>query len=194
MGIGQEKNLILYPATESRQSSYNILTMDDLQPVLLGLTVKDLWDYIHPIGLVGWAILCVAPRWSHTYSITLIPPLIHAALYASILLPIMLFPDPNNPAPQVDIADMDSVFRVFGIPNVFFCGWVHYLAFDLLVARGLAMDAVYTCNVSYVSYYILVVPCLLATLYVGPVGYLLYTILRFLVLFSPKSVSKNKFD
>jgi hypothetical protein len=104
----------------------------------------------------------------------------------------MLLPDPNNPAPQVDIADMDSVFRVFGIPNVFFCGWVHYLAFDLLVARGLAMDAVYTCNVSYMSYYLFVVPCLLATLYVGPVGYLLYMILRFVVLYTPTSEQKSK--
>jgi Domain of unknown function (DUF4281) len=168
--------------------------MDNLEPVLLGWNVKELWDYIHPIGLVGWVILCAAPRWSHTYSITLIPPLIHAIIYASVLLPIMLFPDPNNPTPQVDIANMDSVFSIFGIPNVFFCGWVHYLAFDLLVARGLAMDAVYTCNVSYVCYYLIVVPCLLATLYVGPVGYLLYMILRLLVLHSPKSVTSKKIE
>jgi hypothetical protein len=118
--------------------------------------------------------------------------MIHAVIYAAVLLPLMLLPDPNNPAPQVDIANMDSVFRVFGIPNVFFCGWVHYLAFDLLVARGLAMDAVYTCNVSYMSYYLFVVPCLLATLYVGPVGYLLYMILRFVVLYTPTSEQKSK--
>jgi Domain of unknown function (DUF4281) len=164
--------------------------MDNLQPVLLGWNVKELWDYIHPIALAGWFILCVAPRWSYTYTITLIPPLIHAVLYASILLPLILFPDQTNPTPQIDIADMESVFHAFGVPNIFFCGWVHYLAFDLLVARGLAMDAVVTCNVSYLTYYILVVPCLLATLYVGPVGYLAYMILRSLVLFSPQSMTK----
>jgi Domain of unknown function (DUF4281) len=157
--------------------------MDNLQPVLLGWNVKELWDYIHPIALVGWLILCIAPRWSYTYTITLIPPLIHAILYAAILLPIMLSPASNDEIPpKIDFNDIDSVFAVFGIPNVFFCGWVHYLAFDLLVARGIAMDAVYTCNIPYMGYYLLVVPCLLATLYVGPVGFLMYMIFRFIVL------------
>jgi hypothetical protein len=156
--------------------------MDNLQPVLFGWNVKELWDYIHPIALVGWMILCVAPKWSYTYKITLIPPIIHAILYASILLPIMLIPDTNSESPKIDINDMDSVFNAFGIPNVFFCGWVHYLAFDLLVARGIAMDAIYTCNISYVGYYLLVVPCLLATLYIGPVGFLIYMIFRLLAL------------
>jgi Domain of unknown function (DUF4281) len=156
--------------------------MDDLKPVLFGWNVKELWDYVHPIALSGWAILCLAPRWKYTFSITLIPPLIHALLYSSILLPMMLFPDPSKPPPNVHLAVMESVFNAFALPDVFFCGWVHYLAFDLLVARGLAMDAVKTCNVSYLAYYILVVPCLVATLYVGPVGYLMYMILRVTVL------------
>jgi hypothetical protein len=52
------------------------------------------------------------------------------------------------------------------------------LVFDLLIARGLAMDAIDTCNVSYAKYYLLVVPCLLLTFYMGPVGFLLYMMLR----------------
>jgi hypothetical protein len=40
------------------------------------------------------------------------------------------------------------------------------------------MDAIDTCNVSYVTYYLLVVPCLLLTLYMGPVGFLSYMIFR----------------
>lgn len=44
------------------------------------------------------------------------------------------------------------------------------------------MDAIDTCNVSYPTYYLLVVPCLLLTLYMGPVGFLLYMILRTTVL------------
>lgn len=155
--------------------------MEKLQPVLFGWNVMELWDYIHPVALVGWAVLCVAPRWKHTFALTLIPPLLHSILYASILIPTLLL----RHAPAVDLTDMGSVFAIFGDPNVFFCGWVHYLAFDLLVARGLAMDAVETCRVSYRQYYVLVVPCLLATLYVGPAGYLLYAILRLLAVLKP---------
>jgi Domain of unknown function (DUF4281) len=151
--------------------------MDKLQPVLFGWNVKELWDYIHPVSLVGWAILILAPRWKPTYTIaTLVPPFLHASLYSAILLPIMLFPNPSDPV--LDINNMESVMSVLGMPNVFFCAWVHYLVFDLLVARGMAMDAVETCGVSYLQYYTMVVPCLVATLYVGPVGFLVYMILR----------------
>jgi Domain of unknown function (DUF4281) len=119
----------------------------------------------------------------------------HIDSAASILLPIMLFPDPSKPATIVDLAEMESVFGLFALPDVFFCGWVHYLAFDLLVARGLAIDAVQACSVSYLTYYIMVVPCLLCTLYVGPVGYLMYTILRVTVLAPAKgTINSGKKD
>jgi Domain of unknown function (DUF4281) len=79
----------------------------------------------------------------------------------------------------------------FKKPDVFFCGWVHYLAFDLLVARGMALDAVNGCKVSYIQYYCTVVPCLVATLYVGPVGYLLYMVLRYAFLKKPVTESPS---
>jgi membrane protein implicated in regulation of membrane protease activity len=44
------------------------------------------------------------------------------------------------------------------------------------------MDAIDACSVSYPTYYLLVVPCLLLTLYMGPAGFLLYMILRITVL------------
>lgn len=154
--------------------------MAELKPVLLGQTTRDLWNVISPIALVGWAVLVLVPRWKYTFQLVLVPPLIHAVLYAAVLLPIMLFPEPD--APIVNLMDMDSVKALFEDTDIFFCGWTHYLAFDLLVARGLAIDALVFCRVSNLQYYLLIVPCLLATLYVGPVGYLFYMMLRFAIL------------
>jgi Domain of unknown function (DUF4281) len=167
--------------------------MDALQPVLFGFTTKDLWDCIHPAALAGWGLLLLAPRWERTFDLVLIPPLLHATLYASIWFPMILFPSPDGHM-TVDISKMESVFALFQKPDVFFVGWVHYLAFDLLVGRGLAMDAVQHCNVTYLQYYLVVVPCLLGTFYVGPVGFLIYMLLRLvgIVKPSPTMASKKK--
>jgi len=164
--------------------------MENLQPVLVGFTTKDLWDYIHPVALAGWVVLCAAPRWRYTMPLVLVPILINAALYGAVLLPIMLFPDPDDEAP--DLSKMESVFAMFQKPDIFFVGWVHYLVFDLLVARGCAIDAISTFNVSYLRYYLMVVPCLLSILYVGPVGFLLHMILRTFVLKEPKTTTSSK--
>jgi Domain of unknown function (DUF4281) len=132
--------------------------MDNLQPVLFGWNVKELWDYIHPVALVGWAILILAPRWKPTYTIVTLVPLYMRVSIRPFCFPLCSFPNPSDPV--LDINNMESVMTVLGTPNVFFCAWVHYLAFDLLVARGVAMDAADTCHVSYLQYYTMVVPCL----------------------------------
>jgi hypothetical protein len=95
--------------------------MENLQPVLFGFTTQQLWGYIHPVALTGWVLLCVAPRWKHTAALTLVPPLLHAVLYAYILLPIMLFPDPLSPT-AVDLNDMESVWTILKSPTCSFAG------------------------------------------------------------------------
>jgi hypothetical protein len=53
-------------------------------------------------------------------------------------------------------------------------GWIHYLIFDLFVGAWEARDA----RRRGVPH-LLLVPCLLATLMIGPVGLLLYVLVRF---------------
>ena len=87
---------------------------------------------------------------------------------------------------------MESIFKLFGDPDIFFCGWLHYLAFDLLVARGIAQDALETCQVSDWQYYGMVVPCLFSCFYCGPVGYVMYMALRGLGVISPPPSDEKK--
>jgi len=65
------------------------------------------------------------------------------------------------------------VSRLFSDPWVLLAGWVHYLAFDLVVGARVARDAVER----GVSRW-LVVPCLVLTLMFGPAGFLAYSIAR----------------
>ena len=69
-----------------------------------------------------------------------------------------------------------AVRQLFTSDAVLAAGWLHYLAFDLFagswIAReGLAVDAPR----------LLILPCLLLTFLAGPVGFVLFLILRFAV-------------
>ena len=73
---------------------------------------------------------------------------------------------------------LKDVMLLFKNENAVLAGWVHYLAFDLLIGRWIATDA----DEKGISKF-LVAPCLFCTFMLGPVGFLLYTILKF---FYPK--------
>jgi hypothetical protein len=62
----------------------------------------------------------------------------------------------------------------FSAPQIVVAGWIHYLIFDLFIGAWESRDALRRGVPHW-----LVVPCLLATLMVGPVGLLLYVLLRF---------------
>ena len=59
-------------------------------------------------------------------------------------------------------------------PSIVVAGGIHYLIFDLFVGAWETRDA----QRRGISHW-LVVPCLLATLMIGPVGLLLYILVRF---------------
>ena len=165
------------------------MTVSTLRSVLFGwTTTQSLWPYIHPPLLLGYGPLCVAPRWKHSFTLSLALPIVHSLLYAAIFVPLMAEgPAPGQDPP--DIANMKSIFQLFADPDIFFCGWLHYLSFDLLVARGCAQDALEVCQVTDLQYYTMVVPCIFGCFYVGPIGFLMYMGLRTFVF--PNNNTKN---
>ncbi len=122
--------------------------------------------------LVPWALLVVAPRWRWTDLLAQSP------LPALVLVPIYvtcIFFDSSGPAAP-------SFFTVDGIQSIFAARrtavgcWVHYLVFDLFVGAWQVRDAR-----RHAIRHALVVPCLLLTLWFGPVGFAAYLVLRFCV-------------
>jgi len=119
--------------------------------------------------LVPWLLLLVAPRWAWTDRI------VQSVAPAVILVPIYvacIFFDPVGPAAP-------SFFTVDGIQSIFASRrtavgcWVHYLVFDLFVGAWQVRDA-RALGIAHRW----VVPCLLLTLWFGPVGYAAYLLLR----------------
>ena len=62
---------------------------------------------------------------------------------------------------------------MFSVPQAVLAGWIHYLVFDLFVGAWEVRDAK---RLGISHWFIL--PCLFFTLMLGPIGLLLYFILR----------------
>jgi hypothetical protein len=69
-----------------------------------------------------------------------------------------------------------AVRQLFTSDAALAAGWLHYLAFDLFVGSWIAREGL----ASEVSP-LLIVPCLLLTFLAGPVGFLLFIILRYVI-------------
>lgn len=67
-----------------------------------------------------------------------------------------------------------AVGLLFQTPAMLLAGWLHYLAFDLFVGATI----VRTARAEGVPH-LVVVPCLVATFLFGPLGFFLFTALRF---------------
>lgn len=119
--------------------------------------------------LPAWLLLALYPRrWvTHILSPVVLPALL-ALLYLGLLLSTMV-----NGSGEGDFSSIDGVRTLFANDAGLLAGWVHYLAFDLVVGSWEVRDA-QRVGIRHV----LVVPCLFFTLMFGPVGLLMYLALR----------------
>lgn len=140
-------------------------------PALFGLT--------NAIALAGWAALAMLPRR---------PVVLSAVLYAAVgllclaylamfigLFTGMLDPLRATGAPEPDLRD----YSVAGLRNLFrsdgaiVLGWTHYLAFDLFAGLWIARDADRK-GVGRLAQ----LPILFLTFMAGPIGLLVWLVLR----------------
>jgi len=117
-----------------------------------------------------WLLLMVAPRWAWTQR------LVHGPVVVLLLTPIyayMIFG--YGPAPEgSSFSSLYGVMILFSSPNIVVAGWIHYLIFDLFVGAWETRDALRRGVPQW-----LLIPCLITTLMIGPVGLLLYVLVRF---------------
>jgi hypothetical protein len=121
--------------------------------------------------LPGWLLLIFAPRWRWTTHViaACVLPLALAVVY--LLLVVTHFGQAEGGFGS--LADVGLLFRD---PHHLLAGWIHYLAFDLFVGAWEVRDAR-----ALGIHHLLVVPCLVLTFLLGPIGLLLYFGLRFAV-------------
>jgi Domain of unknown function (DUF4281) len=119
-----------------------------------------------------WILLIVFPGFSHSnqYIILIVVALL-ATLYG-----YLLFFRKNQDAtiyPKGNFSTLKGVCNLFLNPKGVLIGWIHYLAFDLM---GLYIKQEAS-NIGLSHW--LQIPCFILTLIFGPLGLLLFFILRF---------------
>ena len=141
-----------------------------------------LFQVANQVAFAGWVLLLVAPRWRGTRAVVLSGalPLLLALSYTVLIG----YQTVAHPAPGAGFGSLAQVAALFHEPWALLAGWVHYLCFDLAVGAWEARDA----SRRGVPHWSLI-PCLIATFMLGPLGLLLYSGVR--RLFSSKIASAN---
>lgn len=119
------------------------------------------------LALLGWVLLLFLPRQRHVRVVAGVGiPLAIAVVYA-VLIALYFGRSEGG------FATLAGVARLFQNPGLLLAGWVHYLAFDLFIGGWETRDA-HQHGVPH----LLVVPCLLLTFMLGPIGLLMYFAIR----------------
>ena len=135
------------------------------------------WNSIFLIAnywaIAFWLLLAFAPRG---------PKMMSAVMYAGVFLLCLAYTlliagflsggiDPGGAGGS--FTSLDGVMKLFAAPGGATLGWIHYLAFDLFIGLWIARDAD---NKGFGR--IIQFPFLFLTLMAGPVGLLLWLIVR----------------
>jgi hypothetical protein len=118
-------------------------------------------------ALLGWVLLAVAPRWKATGVVAGVVLPVGLGL---VYLTLIVFHLPGARGGFGSLADVAALFEQ---PALLLAGWIHYLAFDLFIGAWEVRDAR-----RHLVPHLLVVPCLVLTFLLGPIGLLCYLGLR----------------
>jgi hypothetical protein len=132
------------------------------------MTADVLFQIANPLALAGWLALAffpLAPRFLGVAAGTVVPLLLSSA-YTALVLAFWS-------SAEGGFDSLSAVARLFENRWLLLAGWVHYLAFDLLIGAW----QVRTARREGIGHGLLL-PCLVATFLFGPAGYLLFQALR----------------
>lgn len=129
---------------------------------------ETLFSICNTAVLPGWFLLIFLPAWKWTTR--LITSIILPALLAIIYLYLILA---HFGKAEGGFGSLAQVSQLFQNPHALLAGWIHYLAFDLFIGSWEVRDAQ-----RLGIHHLLVVPCLALTFVFGPIGLLLYFIVR----------------
>jgi hypothetical protein len=129
---------------------------------------EDIFRIGNMTAMAGWLVLLAspfAPKLADRVSGLVIPALLSVA-YAGLVLAYW-----SGALGGFD--SLPNVMLLFTKPEIALAGWIHYLAFDLLIGGW----EVRTARAERILF-LLVVPCLALTFLFGPAGYLAFSALR----------------
>ena len=133
------------------------------------MTNAEIFSIANMMAMPMWLLLIILPKWKVTRFLIdyKVIPLLLSLFYAFyIVLHI-------QSGAGLDFGSLSSVMSLFTLEDAVMAGWVHYLAFDLLVGMWMINQ-----NRSLGIHQLLMAPCLFATFMLGPIGFLLFMVLK----------------
>ncbi|MCZ8343076.1 MAG: ABA4-like family protein [Leptospira sp.] len=136
------------------------------------MTPERIFKIANAIALPPWILMMVFPHWSYTKLVidSYTFPILFAVLY-TIFIAMSFGKTKGN------FGSLEGVGSLFRNKNALLAGWLHYLAFDLLVGMYEWRDAL---AINLPQY--LLIPALFFTLMFGPFGFFLYLGIRLIYL------------
>jgi hypothetical protein len=133
------------------------------------MTPSQVFSIVGMMAMPMWALLIFLPKWKVTrffidYKII---PIALSIIYAVYIIQAILI------GGMMDFGSLKSVMTLFTEENAVLAGWVHYLAFDLLIGIWIVNQ-----NKELNIHQLIIAPCLFGTFMLGPVGFLVFMIIR----------------
>jgi hypothetical protein len=132
------------------------------------MTADQIFSVANSVAVLCWILLAILPdrRWV-TRSVTgTAMPVLFGVAYVAIVIAVL-------PHASGSFSTLAGVMELFANPWLVLAGWLHYLAFDLLIGTWEARDSVEHGVPRWA-----LVPCLFFTLMFGPAGWLAYRVVR----------------
>ena len=121
------------------------------------------------IAMPMWVLMLFFSKWKVTQFLIdfKVIPLALAFIYAIYIFQAIQI------GGMMDFGSLKSIMALFTEKNALLAGWVHYLAFDLLVGMWM-LDQNKELRINQ----LLMAPCLFLTFMLGPIGFLLFMIIK----------------
>ncbi|GBF50916.1 hypothetical protein LPTSP4_24430 [Leptospira ryugenii] len=136
------------------------------------MDTEAIFQTANSVAMLSWIALVFVPRWKYTKIIFgfLIPGILLTFLYLVVIS--LSFGQASG-----GFGSLISVRKLFQNDFALLAGWVHYLAFDLWIGAWIVNNSERT-NIPHW----MVIPSLVLTFLFGPIGLLLYLVIRMVKL------------
>jgi Domain of unknown function (DUF4281) len=132
------------------------------------MSPDQLFKICNSVAPFGWLLMIIAPKWKWTNTIVVsgILPLLLGLVYVTLI--VLFFGEGEG-----DFNSLQGVMKLFTSPWGVTAAWIHYLAFDMFIGSWELSN-----GQKHEMSHFLIVPCLLLTFFFGPIGLILFYLLR----------------
>src|SRR5262245_42772074 len=128
------------------------------------MTPEQIFSVANGRAVLCWSLLAVLPtrRWVTGVLTGTLAPALFAVAYIAIVITVF-------PRAQGGFSTLAGVSTLFANPWLLLAGWLHYLAFDLLIGTWETRDSIERGLPRW-----LLISCLFLTFMFGPMGWIIY--------------------